>query len=115
MREKGYTAQVVERWNPYGRVRVDLFGFVDIVAIIEGEFGVVGLQTTSQSNSTKRVTKILCSHEAKVWLQAGNRIIVHGWAKKGGKGKRKTWQVVERSITLDDFKEGAYLPKTGLK
>ena len=104
LRKEDYTAQVVERWNPYGRVRVDLFGFVDIVAIKKGETGVTGVQTTSQSNVSKRLQKILCSHEAKLFLETGNRILLHGWAKKGAKNKRKLWKVTERYITLDDFK-----------
>ena len=105
LRDAGYTAQVVERWNPYGKVRVDLFGFVDIVIIRKEEIGVTGVQTTSQSNISKRLQKILCSHEAKLWLETGNRILLHGWAKKGAKDKRKLWKVTERFVTLEDFNE----------
>jgi len=104
LRKAGYKAQVVERWNAYGRVRVDLFGFVDICAIKEGEAGVAGVQTTSQGNVSARYKKILAISEAKLWLAAGNRILLHGWAKKGRAGKRKLWQVSEREITLEDFK-----------
>ena len=105
LRKEGYTAQVVERWNPYGKVRIDLFGFVDIITIKENEDGVTGVQTTSQSNVSKRLTKILCSYEAELWSATGNKILLHGWAKKGKAGKRKLWKVTSRFITLEDFKE----------
>ena len=29
LREQGYTAEVVERWNPHARIRQDLFGIVE--------------------------------------------------------------------------------------
>ena len=104
LREDGYTAQVVERWNSYARVRIDLFGFIDICCIKSGEVGVIGVQTTSQSNVSARLKKILAIPEAKTWLATGNKILLHGWAKKGKMGKRKLWKVTSRFITLEDFK-----------
>ena len=103
LRKEGYTAQVVERWNAYGMVRIDLFGFIDICAIKEGESGVLGVQTTSQSNVSARLKKILFIPESKLWLITGNKLLLHGWAKKGKIGKRKTWQVTSRYITLEDY------------
>lgn len=101
LKKEGYEAQVVERWNPYARVRVDLFGFIDIVAIKDGV--IAGVQTTSQSNVGARVKKILAIPQAKLWLLAGGKIIVHGWVKKGKKDARKTWQASVREIMLQDF------------
>jgi len=102
LRDSGYSAQVTEKWNPYGRCRVDLFGFIDIVAIkVVG--GTVGVQTTSQSNVSARYHKILAIPEAKLWLECGNKILLHGWAKKGKVGERKLWKVSERYVTLEDF------------
>ena len=103
LRKQGFHAQVVERYNQYARVRVDLFGFIDIVAIKEGESGVTGVQTTSASNLSARVNKILGIPAAQLWLATGNRILVHGWAKKGPRGKRKLWQTVEKWLSLEDF------------
>ena len=105
LRKNGYTAQVVERYNPYAHVRIDLFGFIDIVAIKEGEDGVVGVQTTTASGFSARYKKILGIPAARIWLEAGNKILLHGWAKKGARGKRKLWQTVDRWIVLDDFPE----------
>lgn len=100
-RDLGYSAQVVERWNPYARVRVDLFGFIDVVAIKDGE--IIGVQTTSKGNITTRIKKILDIPEAKVWLRSGGKIIVQGWGKQGAKGKRKLWKEESREIFLNDF------------
>ncbi|MBI4326652.1 MAG: hypothetical protein HY674_15520 [Chloroflexi bacterium] len=33
LRAEGWLAVIVERWNPYDRVRQDLFGFADLLAI----------------------------------------------------------------------------------
>lgn len=111
LKKQGYIAQVVERWNPYAKVRIDLFGFIDIVAIDplrEGHCsytGVTGVQTTSTGNMSKRIAKILGIPEAKVWLECGNRIIVQGWSKKGKAGTRKLWTLKETEITLADFRQ----------
>jgi hypothetical protein len=103
LRDQGYIAQVVEKWNPYARVRVDLFGFIDIVALKDGEKGVFAIQTTSTSNMGARIKKIISIPEAKKWMVAGNKIFVQGWAKRGGVGKRKTWQVKQTVINLVDL------------
>lgn len=99
----GQTAQVVEKWNPYAKVRVDLFKFIDIVSIDPEAKEIHGVQTTSQSNITTRIKKILDLPEAKEWLQSGGKIFVHGWAKKGGRGKRKLWNIDVREVVLSDF------------
>ena len=105
LRKNGYSAQVTEKWNPYAKIRIDLFGFIDIVAIKEGEDGVVGVQTTTAAGFSARYKKILGIPAARIWLEAGNKILLHGWAKKGARGKRKLWQTVDRWIVLDDFSD----------
>lgn len=92
LRAEGYTAQVVERWNPYARIRQDLFGFVDIVAIRDGE--TLGVQTTSASCMSARVRKIADAEHLAVVRAAGWRIEVHGWRKRKVKrdGKAERWR-----------------------
>jgi hypothetical protein len=104
LRKEGYPAQVVERYNPYARVRIDLFNFIDIVGLSYNTGKIFGIQTTSQSHVSDRIKKILAIPEAKYWLQAGAKIYVHGWAKKGKAKKRKLWQCSITEITLKDFK-----------
>ena len=100
LRADGYIAQVVERYCPHSRKRIDLFGVIDIVAVREGT--ILGVQTTSTSNLSARVTKSLEEPRLQVWLSSGARFILHGWSKKGKRGRKKTWQVVVKEITLGD-------------
>lgn len=101
LRERGYHATVVERWNPYARIRQDLWGFADILCLKPGE--ILAVQTTSGSNVSGRLKKIAASPLITTVLLAGIKIVVHGWRKVGPRGKRKTWEVREEPLTADDF------------
>ena len=107
LRKDGWTATVVEHWNPHAKIRQDLFGFVDVMGIrsffnpvdpVNNIHTNVGVQATSYTNVSARVKKIKESEHAKTWLLAGNAIEVHGWHKK-----RNRWQCRVVEITLDDF------------
>ena len=102
LRKEGYVAQVVERWVPQARKRVDLFGCVDVLAMRATDKGVLGVQATSASNLAARVTKALAEPRLLTWLSAGNRFLLHGWALKGKAGARKLWQVNVREIRRED-------------
>lgn len=91
LREQGYFAVVVERWNPFARIRQDLFGIVDVLGVRRGE--TIGVQCTSASNVSERVKK-LAEHESTPRLrEAGWRLEVHGWTK----GKRGDPRIVDVS------------------
>lgn len=79
LREQGWLAEVVERWNPHARVRKDLWGFVDILALREGE--TLGVQATSGTNVAARIAKIASAEHVGAVRRAGWRIEVHGWRK----------------------------------
>lgn len=80
LRERGYPlVQVVEKWNPHARVRQDLYGIIDVLAVNETE--IVGVQSTSGSNVAARVTKISESPALPILRKAGIRVLVHGWRK----------------------------------
>lgn len=95
LRRRGYTAQVVERWNSFAKIRQDLFGFIDIVAIQEGQNGVLAVQATSTPNMSARLEKARGTPALRVWLASGNRFLVWGWAKRGARGERKLFQLKE--------------------
>ena len=105
LREDGYIAQVVEHYNQFARRRIDLFNVIDIAAIKPDNPGVLGIQTTSTSNISARQKKALASAELLVWLQAGNRFEIWGWAKRGPRGKRKTYQLKCISLSTVDFSD----------
>jgi hypothetical protein len=79
LRQDGYLCQIVEKWNPHARIRQDLFGIGDILAIRDTETLLV--QTTSRGNVAARVRKISESEALPVILRANWRIVVHGWGK----------------------------------
>lgn len=83
LRNAGYPlVQVVERWNPYARIRQELFGIVDVLAV---GADVVAVQTTSASNVAARVRKITETAALPILREAGIRIMIHGWAKRKGR------------------------------
>jgi hypothetical protein len=103
LRKQGYTAQVVERWQPHSRRRIDLFGVIDVLAIDGTK--TIGVQTTSASNTSARRQKIYAEPAAAKWLASGNRLFIHGWRKKRHKpgGKAMRWVVNEEEVLLSDF------------
>lgn len=106
LKRAGITSAITERWNSFARVRQDLFGFADLVALIPGR-GIVAIQVTSGTNVAARVAKIYDSAEARQWLECGGVIEVHGWrqvvtrTKTGAKAKRKKWAVRRLAVRLD--------------
>jgi hypothetical protein len=83
LREEGYTCAIVERWNPFAKIRQDLFGFIDILAIKKDE--TLAVQCTS-TGVAERVKKIEESEYLSKVRDAGWKILVIGW-RKNSKGK----------------------------
>ncbi|HOY70209.1 MAG TPA: hypothetical protein PL131_11315 [Methylotenera sp.] len=92
LRDLGYTVAVTEKWNPHARVRQDLFGFIDLLAIKDGE--TLAIQTTSSSSFSERKKKIEGHVNLPLVLAAGWQVSVHGW-RKNAKGK---WVLRESEI-----------------
>lgn len=99
-RKNGWSCQVVERWNPYAKIRIDLFGCIDLVAL-DDEPGALGIQATSTGNMSSRVAKALEIPHLRRWLASGCRYEVWGWAKRGPAGKRKLWKLRRVRLVLD--------------
>lgn len=79
MREHGYLCEVTERWNPFAKIRQDLYGFIDILCVGED---IVGVQTTTKENMKARIDKIANHDNYPAVIASGIRIVVHGWYKK---------------------------------
>ena len=103
LRDLGYVAQVVEHWNYFAKIRQDLFGIIDIVAIHPDKSGVLGVQTTSATNLSARVQKSKLNKVLPIWIKAGNFFEVHGWGLKGKKGEKKTYQLGIRTLPLEEL------------
>jgi hypothetical protein len=72
---------VTERWNPHAKIRQDLFGIIDVLAI-KGE-DIIAVQATGGDggNVAARVTKMAESDALPHLLRAGIKVYVHGWRK----------------------------------
>ena len=84
LRAAGWQVAIVEHWNPFARIRQDLFGVLDLLAVRDGV--TLGVQTTSGSNVSARVRKIAESETVPALRKAGWLLHVHGW-RKGANGR----------------------------
>lgn len=87
LRKDCQLVQVVEKWNPHAKIRQDLFGFIDILAIRDGE--TIAVQTTSGSSVSARIKKIQDSDALAHIRKANWRVVVHGWRKVKPRGETK--------------------------
>lgn len=93
LKQWGYMPAVVERWNPWAKIRQDLFGFADIVAIHPEIEGVLAVQCTTDANLGERMKKVQDNATARIWRKSKNAIWIVGWAKRGARGKAKHWRM----------------------
>jgi hypothetical protein len=93
LRKTCQLVQVVERWNPHARIRQDLFGIIDILAIRDGE--TVAVQSTSWSNTKSRINKMTESDALEHLRAAGWILLVHGWRKN----KKGRYEIKEIDIS----------------
>ena len=88
---------IVEKWNPYVKIRQDMGGFADLVAIKAGE-GVSAVQVTTGSNLSARREKLRHNANAQEWVCSGGKLWLHGWRKIGPRGKAKHWDCIEEPM-----------------
>lgn len=81
LRDDGWLVAVVEKRNPVTKLLHDLFGFIDVLAIKDGE--TLAVQTTSGTNVAARIRKITDHENLAAVRKAGWGIHVHGWRKRG--------------------------------
>ena len=83
LRAEGWQVAIVERWNPHARIRQDLFGVFDLLAVRDEV--TMGVQVTS-TGVAARVKKIADSDMVPALRRAGWTVMVHGW-RKSAKGR----------------------------
>lgn len=88
-RSLGYTAAVVEKWNPHAKVRQDLFGVIDVLALTPA--GILALQVCAGASHSARRAKILAEPRAASWVKAGGLLELWSYSKRGARGRRKQW------------------------
>ena len=98
LRKEGWTVAIVERWNAYAKIRQDLFGCIDLVAMRGNHL--MGVQATSGANHSKRRVKAQAEPRLAEWLGTGSLFMVISWSKLGGRGKRKLWEARREYLGL---------------
>lgn len=110
LRKRGWTAQVVEHRVPRVNILRDLFGVIDVVALAPGVFNleapyILGIQATSGVNHAARRDKILTEPRARQWVEAGGRLELWSWSKRGDRGKRKLWALRVEAFIAESWKD----------
>ena len=104
-KDRGYIVGIVESYNSFTHKRKDLFNFADMVAVRPGQPGTTYIQTTSGSNVSSRVSKLISDPEVskrvRSVLLSFNTVHINGWRKLKKKVNRKSWQVKILSIEID--------------
>ena len=105
LRARGLECAVVERWLAGPKLRQDMFGIIDIIAL--GPSGVIGVQSCGDSFS-QHWNKLTVEkyQETFNWLSTpGNSLVIYAWrkvkVKRGGLAERWMPRVVE--VTMADL------------
>jgi hypothetical protein len=104
-KKRGWTPWVVEKFVMQIHKRFDLWGIIDVLAMVPGQSGVVGIQATDYNKFNEHREALLTNPNARLFVECGNRLFIFGWAKRGAKGKRKLWELTELEIKADDFQK----------
>ena len=102
LRKVGYDVEIVEKFNHFAKVRHDLFNFADLLASRDG-VPLMFVQVTTQSNASARRKKLLANVIAKRLVRQKLEVVLHAWAKRGGRGERKTWDPNPEWLEEDQF------------
>ena len=104
LRDQGYFVAKTEHWNHYAKIRQDLFGFIDTLAV-NGK-RLLAVQTTTGAHCAEVVKKVL-SLPVAAQLVYHMEIEVWSWSKqlsgeklKSGKlDRRKVWTLRVEKLT----------------
>lgn len=100
LREQGFLVEKTEHWNQHVRIRQDLFGIADMIALTPTETWFI--QSTTGDNAAARLAKICGNPKASEILTSPHRkIFIHAWRKVGARGKRKLWELREIEVALE--------------
>lgn len=103
LKTEGWFVARVEQTIPHTFIKRDAFGWADLLAC-HPEKGIALVQVTSGSNLAARITKArTVAGPLTAFLLAGGKLLAHGWRKVGPRGERKTWQLREVSLSIQDL------------
>jgi hypothetical protein len=96
LKDLGYDAIVVERWNAWAKIRQDCKG-VDILAFKAGE-PLLAIQTTTGEHHADHCDKLKLTGNDRLWKGCGVALEVWSWSKRGARGERKVWTVRREAL-----------------
>jgi hypothetical protein len=92
LRQHGLKYWKVEYWNPWAKIKVDLFNIIDLL-VLDG--GILGIQVCG-SDFSSHVNKIRDDEKENTleWLRSGGKLQIWGWRKLKKKrgGKAMEWK-----------------------
>ena len=77
LRKQGAFVEETEHTIPYTKIKRDLFGCIDMIALQCGE--IVGIQVTSHGNHAARRRKILANPIMQAWIGCGGILQIISW------------------------------------
>lgn len=101
LRDLGYHPHIVEKTIPFKFIKVDLYNWIDIVAVHPKGEGILGVQVTSGSNLSARLKKAKGNPALMCWILNGGILQAHGWRKLKGR-----WAADIRQIKMEDLTSG---------
>ena len=104
LRKDGWTCYITEKFNTFSKIRIDAFGFGDILACSPTR-GIMLVQACAIASQAARIAKIRAEPRHAIWLASKGRIQVMAWGKHGAKGKRKLWTCSTTEITSAPYPE----------
>ena len=105
LRSDGWLCQVVEHWNSFAKIRQDLFGFIDILAVREGQ--TLGIQVTTESNASARRRKMLDTEShLRAFLRGGNSVQLWTWEKRKSRWRYRVRRFIENGSQLGMDEKG---------
>ena len=93
LRDHGYEAQKTEHFNWHAKVRQDLFGFIDVLAVDPDH--VIAIQSSDGSHHAAHRTKIM-DNAAAPWLAYRMDIEIWSWSLKLTGSRRKDGLLVRK-------------------
>lgn len=82
----------------------DLFGIIDIIAIMPGSNKILGIQTTSKSEMSRRFKK-MCGereYETRMWCNSTQLLEIWGWYRTDEKVNGRNWHASRRGVYVQD-------------
>jgi hypothetical protein len=86
LREHGYTAAKAEYWNHFAKRRIDLLGFIDVVAVSDNHM--LMIQTTDGEHFAAHIDKIMASPVARLEAKHCD-VEVWSWSLRLTRDRRK--------------------------